>query len=731
VEEISSGVRTIAGVATSITAFVGRTDRGPVDEPTTIHSFADFERIFGGLSYESTLSYAVRDFYLNGGQEAIILRLYSPLFDEKERSEEEKKAETEATDAANKINNQVQSIQSGNSGKDAADVAETYANGIPADPKNGKDAANFVASAARNAVTLPALVADKAKEAADNVFATKINAYPAAVAVANAATSYIKSHLDCTAEQVASAITTEATNQTKIADAALPTNPSAADAQKCTDIKDKVKAVADAANGVVSTLDKIKIIVSEAVNRAVSAAKASAAPRSYAQITYDSLVFQATNPGSWGNKLRVRVDNDGIEDEGLPDLGLKKSDLFNLTVRDTQRGTTEHFINVTTKILPDTSRRLDKVLESGSSLISLVTALPAATPQNHGDPDPGKNIWTDDKSSAGVSNDLSAADSKPLISKDYLADPRGIYSLRKVDQFNLLCIPPDRRPPDRRGVSSSDEDTQGADTPINVLSEAMKLCVDSRAMLIVDPPYQWGAKKDEAAKNAANGLSGLGLNGIEARNAILYFPRVIQSDPLREGQLDTFAPCGLIAGVIARTDMQRGIWKAPAGVDASMNGIIGLKVTLNDAENGMLNPLGINCLRTFPLYGSIVWGARTLRGANQMADEYKYVPVRRVALFIEESLYRGLKWVVFEPNDEPLWSQVRLNVGAFMHNLFRQGAFQGKSPREAYFVKCDKETTTQSDIDQGIVNVVVGFAPLKPAEFVVIKIQQMAGQIQT
>jgi phage tail sheath protein FI len=105
--------------------------------------------------------------------------------------------------------------------------------------------------------------------------------------------------------------------------------------------------------------------------------------------------------------------------------------------------------------------------------------------------------------------------------------------------------------------------------------------------------------------------------------------------------------------------------------------------------------------------------------------------VRRLALFLEESLYRGTKWVVFEPNDEPLWAQIRLNLGAFMHGLFRQGAFQGQTPKEAYFVKCDKETTTQADINLGVVNILVGFAPLKPAEFVIIKIQQMSGQIPT
>jgi hypothetical protein len=141
--------------------------------------------------------------------------------------------------------------------------------------------------------------------------------------------------------------------------------------------------------------------------------------------------------------------------------------------------------------------------------------------------------------------------------------------------------------------------------------------------------------------------------------------------------------------------------------------------------------LGVNCLRSFPAVGRVVWGARTLRGADILASEWKYVPVRRTALYIEESLVRGTQWAVFEPNGEPLWAQLRLNVGAFMNHLFRQGAFQGRTPREAYFVKCDRETTTQADIDLGIVHIVVGFAPLKPAEFVVIKIQQIAGDIPT
>jgi phage tail sheath protein FI len=215
------------------------------------------------------------------------------------------------------------------------------------------------------------------------------------------------------------------------------------------------------------------------------------------------------------------------------------------------------------------------------------------------------------------------------------------------------------------------------------------------------------------------------------RNAAVYFPRPRIADPLQQNRLRSVGASGTMAGLYAATDAARGVWKAPAGTEVRLRGVQDLDYVLTDRENGALNPQGVNCLRIFPIFGNIAWGARTLDGADQQASEWKYVPVRRLALFLEESLYRGTKWVVFEPNDEPLWAQIRLNIGAFMQGLFRQGAFQGQTPREAYFVKCDKETTTQTDINLGIVNILVGFAPLKPAEFVMIKIQQMAGQIPT
>jgi phage tail sheath protein FI len=279
----------------------------------------------------------------------------------------------------------------------------------------------------------------------------------------------------------------------------------------------------------------------------------------------------------------------------------------------------------------------------------------------------------------------------------------GAFLLDRIDLFNLLCVP--------------------GETDADTLSSLEKFCRDRRAFLIAD------SAQNATFDDLVNGPD-TGITGADSINAALYFPWIIAPDPLQENRPGEFPSCGFVAGLYARTDATRGVWKAPAGTDASLTGVNGVKINLTDNENGMLNPKAINCIRTFPVYGTIVWGARTLQGNDERGSEWKYIPVRRTALFIEESLFRALKWVVFEPNDEPLWAQIRLNVGAFMHNLFRQGAFQGTTPKDAYFVKCDKETTTQNDINLGIVNIVVGFAPLKPAEFVIVKLQQMAGQIE-
>lgn len=219
----------------------------------------------------------------------------------------------------------------------------------------------------------------------------------------------------------------------------------------------------------------------------------------------------------------------------------------------------------------------------------------------------------------------------------------------------------------------------------------------------------------------------LGIYGAAARNAALYFPRLLQADAESGGSLVAFAACGAIAGLMARTDATRGVWKASAGIEAKLRGVRGLEIPVDDSDNGLLNPIAVNCLRMFPEDGPTVWGARTMAGRDVLGDEYKYVPVRRLALHIEDSLQRGTQWAAFEPNAEPLWAQLRVAITAFMHNLFRQGAFAGRTPRDAWFVRCDAGTTTQDNIQQGRVHIEVGFAALRPSEFVVIRLTLAAG----
>ncbi|KUL58804.1 phage tail protein [Streptomyces violaceusniger] len=303
-------------------------------------------------------------------------------------------------------------------------------------------------------------------------------------------------------------------------------------------------------------------------------------------------------------------------------------------------------------------------------------------------------------------------DGAPPGSRDLIgseADKTGLQALRDIEDVNLLSLP-------ELAAYESVGDV------VTVLSAADRLCRERRIFLLVDAPSAWGSV--DAAR------AGIGaFEPVRSDHAALYFPQLRLTDPLT-GRLRAFPPSGALAGVIARTDGERGVWKAPAGTEARLAGVYSLAVQLTDRENGLLNPLGINCLRTFPVVGPLVWGARTLRGTDAQSSEWKYVPVRRLALHIEESLRRGLQWVVFEPNTEQLWQQVRLNAAGYLHTLFEKGAFKGGTPRQAYFVKCDKDTTTEEDIANGIVNVVVGIAPVKPAEFVIVKIQQMAGQFE-
>jgi hypothetical protein len=208
-------------------------------------------------------------------------------------------------------------------------------------------------------------------------------------------------------------------------------------------------------------------------------------------------------------------------------------------------------------------------------------------------------------------------------------------------------------------------------------------------------------------------------------NAV-YWPHVEVRDPAGEGRDPRLfiPPAGHVAGFYARTDGRRGVWKAPAGTETIVQGITQLDYEVLDKDQDNLNPRGLNALRRIPGAGLVSWGTRTL----QPNSEWRYVPVRRMAIFLRGSIYNGIQWAVFEPNDERLWQSLRNTIRAFMETQFRNGAFFGATSREAYFVKVDAETTTEDDRAAGVVNILVGFAPLRPAEFVVVSLQQMAGQ---
>jgi phage tail sheath protein FI len=580
VEEIPSGVHTITGVATSITAFVGAAARGPVNDPVSVFSFGDFQRTFGGMTSDVlpgtsvplySLAFAVNDFFLNGGSQAIVVRVVN-------------------------------------------DAAPAAPSGAAAAGGTGAGGATGAAGGAGAAVGTGA-------------------ASGAGTASAGGA---------------------------------------AADAAK---------------------------------------------PAGAAQIPLGApgtaLTLAAASPGAWGNNLTATVD---LKTKPIDAKGSKNPNLFNLTIVETLPGPPQQVVAQETfynlSVLPTDPTYAVSYLAQNSALVVVSGALPQPPAV------PAAGTYKVDPSKAG--QDGPSLTEAQIFDANLQAGKQGIYALDKTDIFNILVIPPYKSPMANTDVAA-------------LVANAAAYCQQRRAFLLIDPPDTWdNPNASQTFTSPVEPDLGTFRSASEApSNAAIFYPRLLKPNPMMANQIQAFPSSGTIAGIFARTDAQRGVWKAPAGIDATLAGVTGLTVSLNNGENGLFNQVGINCLRTFPVIGSIVWGARTLNGADLLADDYKYIPVRRFALFLEESLFRGTQWVVFEPNDEPLWAQIRLNVGAFMQTLFRQGAFQGSSASQAYFVKCDSETTTQNDINNGIVNIIVGFAPLKPAEFVVLQIEQMAGTIQT
>ncbi len=635
-EEIPGGVRTIAGSATSVAAFVDYFPRGPMNQAVEIFSDSDFERTFGGLDVNSEASYAIQQFFLNGGTDAWVVRVASGT---------PKAATTILEDTLGGAPQLTVAAASEGSWGNNLRLGVTW-------PGTGTfDLAVAEVDPATGAVVRPesflgltmASVREVLRQSSQLVVipaASDVGAnrpLPTGTASADIALPIPSANLFAVAaDHVVNVTFTGTDADSKPADL----GPAAADSLE--EVAGRLQAAIRAAN-------PTKRGWSQAVVRAV--------------------------PGAAAGKARLQV----IAGLAAPDAVVTFADAGS-TATATDLGLTA---------------LAGATANAAAYSLGSTTAAGAQAFGDHGD-------------------DGTPPDAAALLGSPAADPPTGLFALDQVALFNILCLP---------RIARGDGDHAFAAGIDTVIRTATAYCNSRRAILILDTPT--GVNSLPQVKTWLAGHASL-----RDKNATFYFPRVEIADPLNDFRSRSFGASGTLAGLYARTDAGHGVWKAPAGTEAVLRGVQSLDYTMTDAENGALNPLAVNCLRNFPEYGNVCWGARTFDGSDRQASEWKYIPVRRLALYLEESLYRGTQWVVFEPNGEPLWSQIRLNVGAFMHDLFLQGAFQGSSPREAYLVKCDRETMTQNDIDQGIVNLVVGIAPLKPAEFVIIKIQQITGQIQ-
>jgi phage tail sheath protein FI len=633
IEELPSGVHTITGVSTSVTAFLGSFTRGKLNEPVQVFSVADLERSFGPLVSSSEAGYAVRQFFLNGGREAWIVRVASST-------------PSAPVAAAISIKDQV----TAGSTVLRADAASegVWGNNVRLDVDHDTQLAGQFNLTVREV---------------DGTGRTVTAETYRNLSLVPDAPNFAPAVVNSSSALVRLTIAPNTPPTSRVAETGTLTSTALTDA---------------AANGLAGN-KPLQVVVSGTdvgSSFTLGASGHETASRLAARL---QALIQAADPSL--QSVRVTAE---------PTLPAANPPTRNLRVTGAPNGS--DLVTFSGTLAGDI--KLDVVNVQAYTLGGTASAAQVL---------PGNA-------------QRSGNDGGPPDGAALLGDPvarTGIYALEGVDIFNILCAP------DTMNLS----DTEAA----GFVPMVEAYCEQRRAFYVLDAP-----QKDAIRDTVQEIKDWLDANaGYRHKNAALYFPRPKLSDPINGFRPRTVPPSGAIAGLYARTDAERGVWKAPAGTEATLRGVSSLETKLTDAQNGTLNPLAINNLRTFPVYGTVCWGARTLAGADQQASEWKYIPIRRTALFIEESLFRGTKWAVFEPNDEPLWGQIRLNVGAFMHDLFRQGAFQGSTPREAYFVKCDADTTTQNDRNLGIVNILVGFAPLKPAEFVIIQIQQIAGKIET
>lgn len=780
IEEIPSGVRTIAGVSTSIALFVGRAASGPIRQPVRCLNYTEFVRAFSDDARFGELPRSVKLFFDNGGTDCFVVRVANGAAPAKITLKSEANADALILIARNEgpLGNNIRAAvtyagarpeatfnlelfrwEKDSSGQLVKRDVEIWPN-LSMDPKSQRyavdllDASKLVSAKAPGPIATNTAYSLSGRPLAKDTFSNDWNAINTTnnktklmLRVGNSGNLAINfGAVNSTGDDSAKL----ASDLQKVVDAALNGTGQTAlvefvagpDADAGGTKKTYMLRISSTTGDVLVESSSefgsdlavpLMLGTSNGGLEVSQYAKARPAPTGWTLRPYEAATPTTTtalNKFGSATQADVQVQIDGKPSWNIGLITTAGTDRMyknapgNATATGENDGIREKLARIAAKINEKAGADRDLAVRAevwGQRLAILPTGGPdsrvvAVTFTGTGDVSTG---ITTNVRNAGLGSAWGSFVGTPVSGNDGNApkdsDYRDAYAAvdKLVDLFNLLVLP-----------ESGTLDPQA--DPIADLkqlwAEASVFCQKRRALLLMDPPSDWETK---SVNDAATAVSQLRI-GLAKNNAALFFPRL----RVRDGDRNVNAGvAGAIAGLIARTDASRGVWKAPAGMDADLRGIVGLTNRLSDGENGVLNPRGINVLRVLPA-GIVNWGARTMNGDDDFGSEWKYIPVRRLALYLEESLYRGTQWVVFEPNDEPLWSQIRLNIGTFMHSLFRQGAFQGKSPREAYFVKCDAETTTQADIDRGIVNVNVGFAPLKPAEFVVVRIQQMAGQLQ-
>jgi phage tail sheath protein FI len=728
IQEEPSGSRSITGVSTSITAFIGRARRGTPDAAVRIDSFGDYERRFGGLWTGSDLGHMVRQFYQNGGRAAYVVRVENGAVAAEGRfSQGMTLVPSPQAAALPGFDHLRVEVTHGGASDDftltitaetAGDTPLQDASGPPGAPftrtvtlRVGDDIAADLAAATTAttpAIPLALLSGPAPDQRPRETTAPHLEGEPVSLPSVSGMTlvptveAALLPGFDHLRAEVAHGAAADAFTLTITAvdsgDLTLTdgSGPPGAPYTLSVDLTLGGDPVADIAAATTATSPPIPLAV---LTSGAPASRPAATVPPHVSVAASGgaavaatagFLFRAADPGSWGDGVEVTV----TPDPGGQTFGLTAR-LVDTGGREADRETYNNLV-----LAGGTPTSVAEVLAARSSLIrsvELPDVLPsdALTVSLAGGED-------------GTEPDVAAYTGSP-------ATRSGLYALDSEDVVNLLCVA------FPRGTDVVDV----ADRLSFWTGDVLGWCRTRGAMAIIDPPPSWtGFDQVDADLSSPSGWSA----GVRSPHAAQYFPEIVAADPLQQNRLRAFAPSGAVAGVIARTDAARGVWKAPAGTDAILAGTLDLSVLLTDGEQGVLNRAGINCARAWPGTGRVLWGARTLYGDDRRASEWKYLPVRRLASFLQQSLLRGTRWAVFEPNDQALWAQLRLSIEGFMHQLFRQGAFAGSSPQEAYFVKCDADTTTQADIDAGIVTVRIGFAPVKPVEFVVLTIRQIAGQ---